>query len=189
VTDPRILSDRRQALEDAFFAREEAKHLAELRAKLAAQKSRDELKAVSGIEDDKVLDKLLELDLSAQDVALISMIPLIQVAWSDGSLEPAERDAVLKAASDQGVKAGSHSHQLLEHWLEKRPTDRLYQTWHDYVEAVAGQLGDVELEILRESLVGLAHDVASAAGGILGLGKISDAEQKILSDIEQTLSR
>jgi hypothetical protein len=189
VSDTRILSERRQALEDAFFARQEAQQLSALRSKLEAQKTREELKTVSGIDDDAVLDRLVELELTAKDIAALSIIPLIQVAWADGSLKPAEREAVLKAAHEQGIAEGSHTHQLLDHWLEELPAADLYQAWHGYVESLATTLSDVELDVLRENLLGMAHDVASAAGGILGIHKISAEEQKILTDIEATLSR
>jgi hypothetical protein len=42
------------------------------------------------------------------------LVPLIQVAWSDGSVSPGERDKVLEVASLHGIKAGSVAHERLQ---------------------------------------------------------------------------
>ena len=177
------LSDRRQALEDRFFQDQEAKRLADLRAKLAAQKNREQLAAVCGIEDAAVLDTLTKLDVGSHDVAALMLVPLVQVAWADGSISAKEREAVLKAAHTNGVKDDSHPHQLLDAWLDKTPGPELFTAWAGYVEALRAHLTDTQMTSLKESVLGLAHDVADAAGGYLGIGSISGTEKEALTSI------
>jgi hypothetical protein len=41
---------------------------------------------------------------------------------------------------------------------------------------------------LREEFLGLAHKVAAAAGGFLGIHKVSHAEEEALAEIGQALA-
>ncbi len=180
---PNSLSTRRQALEDRFFKDQEAKQLSHLREKLAAKKNREELAEVCGIEDKTVLDTLTKLDVGAHDVSALTLVPLVQVAWADGSVNEKERAAVLKAAVAQGIQDESHSHELLDAWLAYAPGSELFGAWTGYVEALRHHVSDDEMTALKESILGLAHDIASAAGGYLGIGTVSNAEKSVLSAI------
>lgn len=180
---PNSLSTRRQALEDRFFKDQEAKQLSHLREQLAAKKNREELAEVCGIEDATVLDTLTKLDVGAHDVSALTLVPLVQVAWADGSVSDKERSAVLKAAIAQGIKDESHSHELLDAWLAYAPTAELFASWRGYVESLRSHISEDEMTALKESILGLAHDVASAAGGYLGIGSISSAENDVLTSI------
>ncbi len=180
---PDSLSTRRQALEDRFFKDQEAKQISHLREKLAAKKNREELAEVCGIEDATVLDTLTKLEVGAHDVSALTLVPLVQVAWADGSVTETERAAVLKAAIAQGIKDESHSHELLDAWLSDSPGSELFGAWTGYVESLRAHVSEDEMTALKESLLGLAHDVASAAGGYLGIGTVSSAEKSVLEAI------
>lgn len=180
---PNSLADRRQALEDRFFQDQEAKKLSELRAELAAKNNREELKAVCGIDDETVLDTLTKLAVGAHDVSALMLVPLVQVAWADGTVSEKELAAALKAAHDQGITEGSHSHELLEAWLSQKPSDELFVAWAGYVESLRSHIGQSEVTALKESIMGLAHDVAEAAGGYLGIGSVSSNEKEVLVTI------
>jgi hypothetical protein len=39
---------------------------------------------------------------------------------------------------------------------------------------------------LRDAILGCARDVAAAAGGVLGVGAISQAEERVLSELESS---
>lgn len=177
------LADRRQALEDRFFKDQEAKQMEELRKKLAAQKNREELAAICGIEDESVLDTFAKLDVGAHDVAAIMLVPLVQVAWADGSIEDKERQAVLQAAHTNGVKEGTHPHDLLVAWLASAPGAELFDAWRGYIEALRAHLTEDQMTSLKESILGLAHDVADATGGYLGIGSVSGTEKTVLTAI------
>ena len=180
---PNSLATRRQALEDRFFKDQEAKQISHLREELAAKKNREELSSVCGIEDETVLNTLTKLDVGAHDVSALTLVPLVQVAWADGTVNDKERDAILKAANAQGVEANSHSHELLEAWLLVEPTDELFKAWAGYVDALRPHMSEEEMTAIKESVLGLAHDVASAAGGYLGIGTVSSSEKDVLTGI------
>jgi hypothetical protein len=134
-----FLEDRKKALEDSFFAKENEKLLEQLRAKQRKKAARDGLAEVSGVSDPAVLDQLADLDIEPVTWTAISLIPLVEVAWADGQMDEKERRAVLAAAEANGVFVDSPSYALLQGWLERRPDGRLFQTWGEYIGSWAGR--------------------------------------------------
>jgi hypothetical protein len=183
------LSDRRKALEDRFFQDQESKKISRLREELAAKKDQADLGAASGIEDEKLLAALVKLNVGASDLSALALIPLVRVAWADGTMKDGERDAILQAASSHGVSKDSHGHQLLDAWLGKPPANELYEAWTGYVKALLADMDESHADTLKESILGLAHDVASAAGGILGLGSVTKTEKEVLAAISEAFDK
>ena len=130
-----FLGDRKKALEDSFFAKQNAELLERMRAERAHQATREELERVSGLGDPEVLAKLVELGIAPETWSAISLVPLVEVAWANGQVEEKERIAVLSGAEANGVIAGSPAHQLLEGWLSRRPDARLLAVWGEYIVA------------------------------------------------------
>ena len=181
-----LFGDRRKALEEAFFAKQNERVKQQLRAKQEGQARREALAAASGIRDEGVLDKLVSLGLGAETLAALSLVPLVEVAWADGTMDAKERAAILAGIEKQGIAAASPAHELVEGWLSNRPDRQLLVAWKDYVKALAASLDAGALAALRSDLLGRARAVAEAAGGVLGLGsKISKAEEGVLRDLEQ----
>jgi hypothetical protein len=181
------LEDRRQALEDEFFHRVDEKLLAEMRAKSAAETNRKELEAATGITDSDLLDELLAVGATAESVSAISLVPLILVAWSDGKLDAEEREPIAQAAKNEGISSGSPAEKLLEHWLATKPKRELASTWKHYISAVMQRMSDDAKLSLRREIIGRANAVANASGGILGFGKVSSDEKRVIAELEKTL--
>ena len=80
-------------------------------------------------------------------------------------------------------------YELLTTWLAKRPEDALFDAWEAYIKALASQLNDEQNRLLRAQIVGFAKMVATSAGGILGFGKVSGSEEKVLERIESAFAR
>jgi hypothetical protein len=178
-----FLKDRRESLEEEFFHKLQSEQLAALRAELDRKQSRDELRAASGIADDVVLDQLIALGLTGTTTAALSMVPLVWVAWADGAVSEAERAAVLKAARERGVEAGSPVQHILAGWLERRPEPGLFNAWAAYARALADTLVPAQRAQLKGQIVELARKVAESAGGFLGIHKISHEEEAALTAI------
>ena len=177
-----------RSLEEAFFAKENAKLLEEMRRKAALRERRDALRQVVQGADDALLDHLLELGINAETMLAMGLLPLTRVAWADGAIDPKEREAILEAAMSRGVSEGSPGHQLLLSWLERAPGTMLVEAWKRYIGRLWPALTQPERDELRGRLMGLARGVAEAAGGFLGLGsKISQAERAMLEEIEAAL--
>ena len=183
------LDDRRRALEEAFFAKQDAvlrKRLAEP-AEVRARK--EAYTAASGISDATVLDALVKLDISPETLAAIALVPLVAVAWADGSIDSKERAAVLRAAGESGLKAGASGYAMLEKWLEAAPPAALVDSWKGYVGAITAGMDHASRRALQAPIMDRARTVALAAGGFLGINmRVSDVEEKVLDDLAKTFS-
>ena len=160
-----------------------------MKAKLDAQQAREELRKASGMTDDAVLDKLVALGLKANTIAALSLVPLIAVAWADGTIQDNERSAILQGAHGKGLEQGTDGYELLQTWLKSPPGDDLFAAWESYIKALSSQLNDEQNRLLKNQIVGFAKMVAAAAGGILGFGKVSASEEKVLGRIEAAFNR
>ncbi len=183
--DPRILGDRRKALEEAFFARQERELVEKFRRQAAETERRDALAEASGISDPATLDRLLALEIGPETLAALTLAPLVAVAWADRSVETPERAAVSEAAEAVGVAPGSPAAELLEGWLSKRPGPELMETWKAYVGALTGGLDEAGRRKLGEDLLSRARRVAESAGGFFGVGSVSQAERQVLDELEK----
>ncbi len=180
------LGGRSSELEEKFFRQRDMELLKALREETATKERKKALSDASGIACDDLLDRLVELDLCSETAAAMSLIPLICVAWADGAIDAKERDAVLAAAEQQGLKADQPSGQMLQRWLDKRPDPKLLTAWKGYVATLSQSLDEPGTKTLKEEILGRARVVAEAAGGLLGFGnKVSTPEQAVLDELEQ----
>jgi hypothetical protein len=189
VSEDKVLDDRRAALEDEFFHKENQKKLEALRQQLSATETKEELKKASGMSDEAVLDKLVELGLRGPTVAALSLVPLIAVAWADGELQENERESILQAANAKGMSAGTPGHEILTSWLAEKPDESLFEAWEGYMKALLSQLNDEQVRILKNQIVGFARVIAESAGGFLGFAKVSGSEEKALQRVEKAFGR
>ncbi|MCC6640782.1 MAG: hypothetical protein IT386_06440 [Deltaproteobacteria bacterium] len=184
--DERVLADRRRALEEAFFKKQNEK----LRAKLAAEKEREaarrELHAAFPNAPGEILDRFIEHGLDTEAVAALGLVPCVMVAWAGGRVGEREREAVLALARDNGLAPGGKPHTLLAGWLTEQPSASLVDLWSHYVAALCKGLTPAERDRVRDRIVGLSREVARTSGGFLGLGdRVSDEEAAVIERIEQ----
>jgi hypothetical protein len=179
-----FLGNRKKALEESFFARENAKLLERLKVEKDTHETREALARISGIESDEILEKLCALGVTADTWTAISIAPLVEVAWADGKISEAEHQAVLSSAKANGIASESPGYRLLESWLAHRPDGRLLEVWGTFIVGLCAELEESERNSLKEQILGRARSVAEATGGFLGLGsKISTEEEVILAEL------
>ena len=180
----KTLDDRRKALEDSFFQKQNEKLLAKLRAKDERENQRSALAEVMKLQDEGLLDHLIDTGIRAETWLAISLVPLVEVAWADGQIDEKEREAILNAAAERGIEADSDARQMLDAWLAMRPGPQLREAWAAYIETIKGILNDAARETLRNEILEQSRTVAEAAGGLLGIGpRISKAEKRVLEEL------
>ena len=181
--------DRRNKLEEAFFAKENERLRQRLREADEAKSRKEALAAASGITDDAVLERLAALGLGGGTLAALSLVPLVMVAWADGDIDDKERHALLSGAAEAGVGTEDVSRQLLDQWLREPPPRELLAAWTDYIRATSAGLGDEARRALKAELLGRARRVAEGAGGVPGLGpQVSAAAEGPLERLGKTFS-
>ena len=175
---------RRNELEEKFFREKDMELIRALREKTATLERKKALVEASGIEHEDLLEQLDQLEISAENLAALSLFPLVAVAWADGRLDDKERAAVLASAQQIGLSDGHPGYQLLEAWLQQKPDKKLTGVWYDYISALCQILSPEAKAELYEDLLGRTRAVAEATGGLLGLGsKISKSEQAVLDEL------
>lgn len=184
MSDKDFLSDRRKALEEQFFAKQNQQLLEDLRRKSEAKEQRQALSSASGITNEELLDKLITAGVHAETLAALSLIPLVAVAWADGKIQDEEREATLKAAEQSGLRPSDDAYTLLAGWLDNPPGDGLLESWKSYTRELHSSMEPAMSAILKKELLGRAEGIAESAGGFLGLGSISAEERQVLQELE-----
>jgi hypothetical protein len=183
------LTLRARFLEDLFFRQQDELLIAKRRELERMEHTRKALAEASGIANPAVLDALVALDVAPDLVASLAVVPLVEVAWADGHVDPRERDAILTGAAGTGMGKGSVDYALLAEWLKHQPPAKLMKAWTHYVEGLCEKLGDAERQALRHDLLDRARAVAEAAGGFLGLiSKVSAQEREVLAKLESAFT-
>jgi hypothetical protein len=183
------LRESKRTLEEEFFHKESERKLGELREQLARQSSRQELQDASGISDPLLLDRLMKLGVTAETSTLLNLVPVIEVAWADGTIQSEEREAILSGAKNEGIAEGSPAHGLLLGWLQTRPASSLFEAWLGYVRDLTAELSAEQTAVLSARVSSFARGVAEAAGGFLGIGSVAGSEQKVLDRVEEAFKR
>jgi uncharacterized tellurite resistance protein B-like protein len=185
-----LLTDISRALEEKFYREQDTALLEYLRSQADDDQRRAQIAAISQIDDMQVLDGLLHVGVTAESFVALSLYPLVRVAWADGQISESERDAVLRAAADEGISVDSPNYKLLQAWLEESPDSALQEAWQDYARALARKLDATNLASIQHNTLRRARQVADAAGGFLGLGsRISKNEELALLDLAHAFQK
>jgi hypothetical protein len=175
---------------DSFFIKEDQKLIEKLRMLRQVKETKEELSNVSGITNDAVLQKLVDLNVRPETFASITLVPLVEMAWADGSIDEDEKKAVLTAVKRMGFPEGSTNHDLVARWVVNRPAPEMLDAWIHYVQGLCENLTTQEIQVLKKDLVEHTRQIARASGGFLGLGnKISKAEKEMLTKLESAFEK
>ena len=183
------LEKRGTSLEEAFFQKQNADLLEKLRQQRMSEVTKDDIAAATGIRDDALLERLVSMEVNLHTLTALSVVPLVEVAWADDRMEKNERDAVLQAADEAGIPKHGPGYQLLSQWLAEKPDMQLLACWKDYIAALAATFDADAYAQVRDNLLQRARQVATSAGGILGLGSISSTEQNKLAELEAAFKK
>jgi tellurite resistance protein len=180
--------DRERGLEEDYFRRKEQELIEKMRQKQAAESERQQLAEATGIADEAILNDLQELGFTRSTISLLHLVPLAQVAWADGSVSSREREQMMEIARMRGIAEGSDADKQLARLLDKQPSEEFFSQSLRVIRAVMHSLPTDQQENARRDLVAFSICIASASGGILGLGdKVSDEERAMITQIARSL--
>jgi hypothetical protein len=91
-----------------------------------------------------------------------------------------ERSTILEVVTGRGIKPGSDAFILVESLLEERPSSEFLD---QSIAVLKLAVGDAR----AESIVELCIAVASASGGFMNIGKVSDDERRLIESIANQL--
>jgi tellurite resistance protein len=187
VADKEFLGDRRRTQEEEYFQRREQELIAKLQRRGREEETRRRLAERTGVADQKILRDLETLGYTPETVMLLHLVPLLQVAWAEGRVSDREQALIIEVARARGIEAGSAADSQLATWLATRPSADFFEGTLRAIGAILQARPPEEREASRRDLLSCCTAIASASGGIVGLGKMSPQERKVLARISQEL--
>ena len=180
---------RSRLSEDEYFARRDREMIETQRRKEADAAELHRLGQALGLSDEELLARLRAAGLGPSHVAIVRVLPALEVAWSDGAVGKAEGELVkdlLRLHSD-GQQPSPEAIAMLDDFLLARPPDRLFEGARRAAHVAVTTAGEGKGRDLATRLVGEARAVAEAAGGMLGLGTVSTPERRALEALAAAL--
>jgi hypothetical protein len=189
MTDHDAFAERGRALEEEYFRKKDRELIEKLRRSSEADQVRGELSKQTGITDPAMLADLQELGLTADTVALLPLVPVVELAWAEGGITPAERQMVLSLARSRGITEGSPADNRLNVWMASRPSPEQFAKATRVMSALLDSGAPVAKDLTADQLVQYCEQIASASGGLFGLPfrAVSMEEQELLSRIASDL--
>jgi hypothetical protein len=173
--------------EDDYFRKQDQELIEKMRKAAAADAARRALGEVSGIQDPEILREIDQLGFSADTVSLLPLIPILQVAWAEGGVTPAERALIVEVARHRGIEDGSPADQQLSEWLAQSPSPTVFSRAGRLIAAMLAAGAGPGQDLSADDLVKYCESIAAASGGILGLGRVSSSERAAIEQLKNTL--
>src|SRR5262249_42670384 len=168
-----IFTEREHGFEEEYFLRKERELIEKLHHKLAKERTRQQLEEATGVHDAEVIEALQELGYTPETVQLLYLVPLLQVAWAEGSVHEKERKMVIEAARHRGIAPGSPADIQLNEWLSHQPPHAFFTNTLRAIRILIAALPTDQQADARRDLVSYCTRIADASRGFLGFGNIS----------------
>jgi hypothetical protein len=180
-----IFEERGRALEEAFFQKKERELIKNWQKSHEKATHLDSLRNISGIKDDSLLTKMIEIGVTEETWAALNIIPLVEMAWIDGILDPKKRETLLSAMKENGLTESHPAYQLLESWLGRKPDAVLFETWGQTIQALKLKMSQEEFKQLKKYVLIHVNDVMKTSKGLFGMNEISQKENLLKQKIEK----
>ena len=181
--------DRERAFEAEYFTRRDAELVDRLKLVFHKAIDRQSIRDSTGVTDEELLDRLVELNLDGELMVAFNLLPVIEVAWADGVVDDREVREVFTIAEEHGIHPGSKAYSMLETRLHGGPSTDARKIWFYYAEALRKTLSSQQLEEFREDLLAACWRVAETSGGLLNaVFNVSASERKVIATIERALT-
>lgn len=184
----RAFADRERALEDEYFHRKEQELIEKLRRRAHLDAERKKMAEALGFANLEILDHLQEMGYRSDTIALLFLVPLVQVAWAEGVVTKRERELVLKVAASRGIQESSPAYRQLVGWLDQRPSEEFFQNTLRVISALLAEEPAARSQNDQRDLVSYCTQIAKVSGGILGIGAISSDERTVIEHIVRELA-
>ena len=185
------MTERKNAMEEEYFRKQEKELVEKMQLDKTQERERLEMVSVLGTTNADIVSALQELGYTPATISLLYLVPLIQVAWAEGSVSKHERKLILEAAQARGIEFGSTAYECLSEWLNARPTEEFFERTLRVISALLQTLPPEQREISKRNLVSYCAKVAEVSGGMLGfLGssrRVCTEERKLLARIATEL--
>lgn len=189
MADKEFFGDRRRTQEEEYFRRQEQELIEKLQQRGREEATRRRMAERTGVADSEILNDLQALGFTPETVMLLHLVPLLQMAWAEGSVSDRERDLIVEAARARGIEKSTPADDQLSAWLETRPSDQFFEKTLRAIGAILQARPEEERAASQRDLLSRLTSIASASGGILGFGKVTSEEQQVLARVSEEMER
>ena len=187
MSNPDGITDDIRKREEEYFRRQDRELIEKMRQASAAAQERLALETQTGIHDPEMLQQLQDLGFTPDTIALLPLIPVLQVAWAEGGVSAGERAAIVSLARKRGIATGGEADHQLDAWLEQRPSSETFRKAMRLIAAMIDHPGDGFQDITADDLLKYCEQIAHASGGIFGIGSVSAEERAALQQVAAQL--
>jgi hypothetical protein len=154
--------DREQAEENVYFAQRDQRLIERLRERAKLGDIAAALADKLHVDNPDLLSRIVNLGVSSETAAAFLVAPLVDVAWADGHVRPAEYDAVVRLAAERGVAHDSSDMNQIRKWLEHRPPRELVEAALDAAKVGLSVLPSEERRTRVEQMLHACEAVAKS---------------------------
>ena len=184
---PDFMNDRERALEDDYFRKKDQELIERMREATALERRTAEFVARVGLRDPALIEDLKDLGFTPDTVAILPLVPIVEMAWAEGGITPAERAMLIALARQRGLEEGSPADLLLASWMENQPSADTFARATRLIRAVLDTGVAPIGTMTADDIIQHSESIAAASGGIFGFGKISSEERATLDKIVNAL--
>jgi hypothetical protein len=183
------ITDDVRKREEEYFRRKDRELIDRMRQEAESASARKQLETATGIHDPESLKDLEALGFTPRTLALLPLMPVLQVAWAEGGISAAEREMIVTLARSRDIAAGSEADQQLQDWLEHRPSGDTFRKASRLIGAMLDRPEGTEIQMSADDLIKYCEQIAHASGGLFGFGSVSAEEKTALQQIATQLKR
>ncbi|HJR57785.1 MAG TPA: hypothetical protein VJ813_00235 [Vicinamibacterales bacterium] len=183
------ITDDVRKREEEYFRRRDRELIERMRAEAAAAVTRKELETATGIHDPESLKDLEALGFTPRTIALLPLIPVLQVAWAEGGVSAAERQMIVNLARSRQIADGSEADRQLQAWLDSQPSGETFRKARRLIAAMLDHPEGAEMHVTADELIRYCEQIAHASGGLFGFGSVSAEEKTAMQQITEQLKK
>lgn len=142
--------------------------------KVAPEKSNAGLE----VDDEELLHELKKIGFNRETVKLLYLVPLIQIAWSEGTVTSPELRKILEIARSNETLTKKEFNHLLN-WINNKPSEEFFATSLNVISLILESLSEEEKVESTKNLLSYCTAVARASDGFF-------ARQDKMAEIKAT---
>jgi len=130
-------------------------------------------------------------DLSAAEMQLLFLIPLVETAWAHGAIARNEKHLIFKAAREEQIDEKHFLNETLDELLVYQPGQQFFDDCLSLIKSELAAMTVKERGATRLKLVSRCRQIAAAAGGnsVMDLDKsVSPEEREVLARLASELN-
>lgn len=130
-------------------------------------------------------------EMTDEDLSMLFLMPLVQMAWAHGAISPREKQIIFEAAREENIDERHALNDTLDQWLVYQPSRRFFDECLSLIKNTLQAMTVKEREQKRDKIFERCRRVASAAGdkSLMDVNhRISPEEKELLTTMMQSLN-